>query len=271
MRPVPLPPERMSRVRRGRLRKSWRWLGVFSEDVAVVVGRAEVAGAVQGFWAVLDRPGRRLEEHTARGDAEVVLEARAARVRTDRVRVTLALEPDGEPIEVASPHGEPATRPPSIWTRKTPVRARGEVVVDGVARPLHARGLLDESAGYHARHTRWAWAAGVGRAQSGEAVAWNLVTGLHDRPGASERRVWVDGVARELGPVRFTTDHAALAFDEGGALHFAPEAVRARRDGVRGVVASDYRQPFVAVRGVLPPGLVLAEGVGVTERHRATW
>ena len=55
--------------------------------------------------------------------------------------------------------------------------------------------MIDDTAGYHARHTEWWWAAGVGRSRAGADVAWNLVTGVNDPPRRSERTVWVDGAA----------------------------------------------------------------------------
>ncbi len=58
-------------------------------------------------------------------------------------------------------------------------------------------GLLDESAGRHARRTAWRWSAGAGVAESGAAVMWNLVEGLHDG-SPSERTVWVDGEPHAL-------------------------------------------------------------------------
>jgi hypothetical protein len=89
-----------------------------------------------------------------------------------------------------------------IWTRKTPVRVEGFAVVGDRRIEIEADGLLDESAGRHARHTAWRWSAGAGVAASGAAVTWNLVAGLHD--GArSERTVWVDGEPHEVGPVEF--------------------------------------------------------------------
>jgi hypothetical protein len=31
-------------------------------------------------------------------------------------------------------------------------------------------------------------------------VGWNLVSGVHDAPRASERTVWLDGAAHEVAP-----------------------------------------------------------------------
>jgi hypothetical protein len=101
-------------------------------------------------------------------------------------------------------------------------------------------------------------------------VRWNLVTGIHDGATGSERRVWVDGVATEVGPVTFSPALDEVAFAEGSALRFAARAQRARRDELL-IFASDYRQPFGSVSGSLPGGIELASGSGVMERHRARW
>ena len=122
--------------------------------------------------------------------------------------------------------------------------ARGAVRVDAQARRRRgarvdrarrraARGrrcaaLVDESAGYHARHTAWRWSAGVGVAASGEPVAWNLVDGIHDDAAASERdRVGGRRAARGRAGRRSPTTCSAV-----GGLRFAAEAMRARRENL---------------------------------------
>jgi hypothetical protein len=130
--------------------------------------------------------------------------------------------------------------------------------------------LIDDSAGYHARLTDWEWAAGAGTDVAGRDVRWNLVTGIHDGATGSERRVWVDGVAHEVGPVTFSPALDEVGFAEGGALRFSARAERARHDDL-GIIASDYRQPFGSVSGTLPGGIELASGAGVMERHHARW
>ena len=146
---------------------------------------------------------------------------RSLAVSPQRVHVPGALElevGDATPVEVVSPHGAQ-----HIWTRKRGgVRVRGTAA--GVA--VDALGLVDESAGYHARRTAWHWSAGVGVLESGEPVAWNLVAGLHDDPAASERTVWVAGEPREVGPVVFD-GVAGVA-----GLRFTAEATRARRENL---------------------------------------
>ena len=87
------------------------------------------------------------------------------------------------------------------WTAKQADRpARGTVRVDGRVLEVDARAIVDVSAGYHPRHTAWKWSAGVGSLADGRSVGWNLVSGIHDSPQASERTIWVDGAPAEWGP-----------------------------------------------------------------------
>jgi Protein of unknown function (DUF2804) len=240
----------------GRPLKRWRYVGVFGDDVIACFGVVRIGGLPQAFWAVLDGAG--LRERTRFRTGSVELRDGVVRVRDV---ADLLVEPAGEAVEVTSRHGAQ-----QIWTRKTPARARGTLAGRAVDLPA----LIDDSAGYHARVTEWEWAAGAGLSSDGRDVRWNLVTGIHDGATASERRVWVDGIAHEVGPVTFSAGLDEVRFAEGGALHFAARAERARRDELL-VLASDYRQPFGTATGTLPGGIELASGAGVMERHRARW
>ena len=86
-----------------------------------------------------------------------------------------------------------------------------------------APGLLDESAGRHARRTSWRWSAGAGVARVGAQVVWNLVDGLHDG-SPSERTVWIDGEPHEVGPQPFD------GLDGVGDLRFTALATRAKHE-----------------------------------------
>jgi uncharacterized protein DUF2804 len=259
----PLPPDRMALVRGGRPLKRWRYVGVYGPDAMLCAGRVLVAGVPQAFWAVWDRRAGVLRERTRTGAARgVSLPGGAVRVRDRGVAVDLVLEAAGDVVEVASRHGAG-----TIWTRKQPATARGTIVLGGRTIAIDAPALVDDSAGHHARRTAWDWCAGAGRAADGRAVAWNLVAGVHDAPVRSERTVWVDGVAEEVGPVAFGADLASA-----GPLRFTAEAERRRHDRVAfGLLESEYRQPFGAFSGTLPGGIALASGQGVMERHRARW
>ena len=265
---IPLPPGRMPLFRHGRMLKRWRYVGVYAADLMLCAGVARIGPARQSWWAVWERDRDRLHERTRmRGHPVEMGEARV-RVRDGAVEMDLVLEEDAAaPVEVVTPDARGYA-----WTRKrAPVRARGTVRVDGEARAVDAAALIDDSAGYHARHTAWRWSAGVGTAAGdGGPIAWNLVAGVHDSPADSERTVWVGGTAREVGPVTFADDLGAVSFAEGGGLEFAAGAVRARSDNLL-IFRSDYEQPFGTFRGALPGGIELAEGYGVMERHVAVW
>ena len=256
----------MPRFRSGRPLKRWRYLGVYTSELMLCVGNARVGGVPQRWWAIALPHGTLLERTTTRrGGIELALdrasvEARAAK-NGEEVSIELALS-ERSPVEVVSPHGRSY-----IWTAKrAPVAVRGRVRVDVRTWELDGEhGFIDDSGGYHARHTAWRWSAGVGRADDGRRVAWNLVDGVHDAPTASERTVWVDGEPREVEPQAFAPDLSRV-----GGLTFRPWAVREHSMSL-GLVRSRYSQPFGTFGGELPGGLALAEGYGVMEDHDVTW
>jgi hypothetical protein len=259
------PPRPAPLVRAGRPLKRWRYAGVYGDDIMVCAASVRIGPVPQWFWAIWDRRARALLEATRFVPGPVRVADGALRLRGRRIRADLVLEPAGPPVATLSEHGASW-----IWTRKLPIRARGTVLAAGRAIDVDARGLVDESAGFHARETGWSWSAGVGTSAGGADVWWNLVAGLHDAPRASERSVWVDGVVREPCPVQFDDDLGAVHGDDGSVLRFAAEAQRARRDDLV-VFASDYRQPFGTFSGTLPGGVELASGLGVMERHDVRW
>jgi len=215
---------------------------------------------------VWDRRASRLTERTrllVGLDAVRVTPGEVA-VADGDVEIRLALDADAG-VEVYTP--DPGGY---VWTRKHEARAQGHVRVGNDRWELDGPALVDDSAGYHPRHTVWRWSAGSGRLTDGAAVTWNLVEGIHDSPRDSERTLWVDGAPRELAPVRFSPDLASVEFEDDGRLTFVAEATRARDDNLL-VVRSRYRQPFGRFSGTFPGGLRLAEGWGVMESHDALW
>jgi uncharacterized protein DUF2804 len=259
---VAVPPARMPLARARRPLKAWRWVGVFSPELMLCAGSARVGVARMQWWAVWDR--ELLRERSYRRGGPVDVSPGRVRVRAADVAIDLALDED-EGVETISPHGRSY-----IWTRKQGgIPARGTVTLDGRSHALDGRAIVDDSAGYHARHTRWLWSAGVGVTDTGTQVAWNFTDGMHDAREASERSVWVDGVAHEVVPVRFD-GLDAIAFEEGGELRFTAEATRARRDNLL-LIRSDYEQPFGTFAGELPPAGPLREAYGVMERHEVYW
>ena len=198
---LPLPPARMPPLRALRPLKRWRYVAVYRPDLMLCMGHARVAGIPQRWWAVAEPDGSLHE-----GSRGVELTPGRARVRDGETEIELELD-EGEGVEVASRHGRSY-----IWTRKQAgLAVRARVAVAGRRWELAGdEGFIDDSAGYHARRTRWRWSAGVGRGEGGEQLAWNLVEGLHDAPEASERTVWVDGRPREAEPQRFAADLSAV-------------------------------------------------------------
>jgi hypothetical protein len=130
--------------------------------------------------------------------------------------------------------------------------------------------VIDDTAGYHARHTEWCWSAGVGESPEGIALAWNLVSGVNDPPHGSERAVWVAGEPHEVEPVQFSADLRLIDSADGSQLRFGAEAERSRSENLV-IFKSDYRAPFGTFSGGLPGGIALAHGLGVMEHHRALW
>ena len=260
-----LPPAPMPLWRRGSALKRWRYLGVFSPELLLCVGQARIGPLPRTWWAVA-RPGGELLEGARRGRVRMT----HSTVSVDAVSAQIRLDLEGgEGVETASPAG---TRGNYSWTSKRAgVGVRGTAVIDGTSHRLEGPyGFVDESAGYHARHTTWRWSAGHGLTEDGRQVAWNLVTGIHDAPAASERTLWVDSSPRELGPVTFATDLSGVSFSEGGGLVFDEWCAREEQTNLL-VVRSSYRQPFGTFSGWLPDDLRLARGYGVMEYHDVHW
>ena len=242
----------------------------------VCAARVQVGFFGQSFWAVLCRADGRLRERTRslarRGAVQFGPPMRddgqdgRLRVRDGEVALDLLLE-EAPGIQVVCPHGRD-----EVWTRKQAgIAARGTLALGcAAARDVEALAVIDDTAGYHARHTEWWWSAGVGKSPDGTALAWNLVTGVNDPPSGSERAVWVAGEPHEVPPVRFSEDLAEICCEDGSKLSFAAEAQRSRSDNLL-ILSSDYSAPFGGFTGTLPGRIALAHGRGVVEHHRARW
>jgi Protein of unknown function (DUF2804) len=267
-------------LRGGRPLKRWRYVGVFGEELMACAALVQVGPARQSFWALYRRAEdellqrtrllpRRRELQLAHGraaGADGAGEPGILRIRDRGVALDLRL--DEEPgIEARCAHGRE-----HVWTRKQAgVGARGTLAIGG-APPIEvrARAVIDDTAGYHARHTEWWWSAGVGESPEGVALAWNLVSGVNDPAQGSERAVWVAGEPHEAEPVRFSADLRQIDSADGSQLRFHAEAERSRSENLV-IFKSDYRAPFGTFSGALPGGVALAHGLGVMEHHRALW
>jgi hypothetical protein len=258
-----LPPSAMPGRFGTRPLKAWRYVGVFGPELMLCVASVRIGRARQSFWAVWDRRGARLYERTALGRAGVGLRRGSVSVHARDVRIELALD-ERPGIECVCVSGDGYG-----WTRKQGgVAARGTVTLPGAAPvALAAHAVIDDTAAYYERHTRWRWAAGVGQSTDGRTLAWNLVAGVNDPASGSERTVWVDGEPHEPPPVTFDDDLSGV-----GELRFAAEATRQRRENLL-LVRSRYRQPFGRFSGALPgpEPIALAQGFGVMEDHEVWW
>jgi hypothetical protein len=256
----------MPAIRKGVLRKRWRYVGVYGAEVMLCAARAQIGPLRQSFWALWDRQGRRRHAHTrvVGGAGEVTMAGPEIRLRAREVAARLRLG-DAAAVESVCPSGKRGY----AWTRKRAgVPVTGTVEAGGRRWQVEARGVDDESAGYHRRHTSWHWSAGVGRSADGQAVAWNLVCGINDPDQRSERGIWLDGIVHEPGPVEFC-GLEAVQFANGARLAFEVESERARNDNLL-LVRSRYRHRFGTFSGSLD-GLELREGFGVMEEHEAVW
>ncbi|MEZ5078864.1 MAG: DUF2804 family protein [Solirubrobacterales bacterium] len=264
---LPLPPGPMPLRRDGQNRKRWRYVGVFDEQLMLCCARAEVGPFGQSFWILWDRDARRHEARTTLwpGSREVRLDGPRVEIESPGLRASLTLG-EGVPIEAICP--SPGGRGWG-WTRKRAgLPVEGTIEVPGRRWQVAARGVDDESAGYHQRRTGWRWSAGVGRAADGRALAWNLVEGVNDPPERSERAIWVEGEPAEPPRVRFL-GNTGIEIPGGGTLAFCSESAHARDENL-GLLRSRYRHRFGSFGGQLS-GMVMDEGFGVMEEHDAVW
>ncbi|MGH2994624.1 MAG: DUF2804 domain-containing protein [Solirubrobacterales bacterium] len=267
---LPLPPDKMRLRRGGRNLKRWLYVGAFADEFLLCGARVDVGPLGQTFWVILDREAGEMRENTrlrlpgARG--EVWTEDGMVRIMAGK-DVRANLRPgEGRPVETVCPTADGEY----TWTRKSAdVPFECDVRVNGKRWRVGARGVRDESAGYHPRHTVWSWSAGIGRASDGRSVGWNLVSGINDPPERSERSIWVDGEPFEPGPVSFE-GLEAIGFDDGARLGFEAECERTRDENLV-LIRYSYRQPFGSFTGTLPGGLELERGLGVMEHHDAVW
>ena len=247
-----LPPGKMPSHDGLRPLKAWRYVGVYGPDLMLCAAVVRIGPARQSFWAVWDR--ERLDERTSLRGTGVQL--RLGRLMIPELRLDIAIE-ETFGIEAICPTGDSYA-----WTRKQGgIRAWGEM--DG--RRIDSHAIIDDTAAYYERHTRWRWSAGVGTSSDGRELAWNLVDGVNDPPSRSERTLWIDGEAHEVPRCVFAPDLSRV-----DALRFTAEATRERADNLL-LVRSRYRQPFGTFDGELPGGLTVAQGYGVMEDHEVWW
>ena len=180
----------------------------------------------------------------------------------------------------------------NVTEKRALLAARGEVTVHGQRRSLHdALGGYDYTHGLLARRTKWRWAFALGRAKTGERVAFNLVQGFVGEP---ECAAWVNGDVFPLREGRFELDRdeplaewRVSTADGAVDLRFKPGAMHSDHKNL-GVVASRFVQPVGVYAGTMRLGgsavggssaaaamagreLVLEGVLGVTEDQDVLW
>jgi hypothetical protein len=262
---VPFPPEPMPLFRSGQLRKSWHYVSFWSAGLSFCAARASVGPLRQEYWGIWDRETKHFRQGSHRFGRRVKLDSSRVHVQDGDAEIDVEFEPCIE-FEVYRP-----ARKAYIWSHKDYCRqAKGTVRYDGRTRPVTGVIFVDINAGYHERHTSWRWAAGAGMDQHNRLVAFNAITGLFDTAHQSERTIWINGEAEEVGPNSFADDLSTVSFAEGGTLRFQPEALIETHENFL-VVRSDYLHWFGTYSGTLPGGIELREAYGVRERHDALW
>lgn len=262
---IPLPPEHLSLFRAGQLRKRWHYISFWSRTLSLCAAQVSVGPLQTEYWGIWDRTGQQFHERSHIFGKRVQLESNRVRVADGDVQIDIAFATCAS-FEVYRPAGRAY-----IWSHKDYCRAaHGTVRYGNTTRSVEGVMFVDVNAGYHERNTRWRWAAGAGRDQQGRLVAFNAITGLFDTERNSERTIWIDGEAREVGPNAFSEDLSTVSFAEGGSLNFKPEQLIEQHDNYL-VVRSDYFHWFGTYSGTLPGGIQLQEAYGVRERHDAVW
>src|SRR6187455_595544 len=110
------------------LRKRWRYVGLFAEELMLCAARAQVGPLTQSFWVLLDCRTGQQWTHTALlpGSREVTMEGPRLEIDGPGLRACLRL---GEvtPIEATCPSGRA-----TAWTRKrVGMEIEGTVEVPG--------------------------------------------------------------------------------------------------------------------------------------------
>ena len=264
--PLSIPPASGRMFAHGRLRKQWRYIAVHDERVQVCAATIAIGPTRTTFWSIWDRERGELHEATHKLNRGV--ETPAGRLLIDDAGVSASFEFEESPmVETFTPQGRSAWS----WTGKQcGITARGRITVGGRTIELEAPAIVDDSAGYHDRHTDWRWCSGVGTLTDGRAVAWNFANGVHDTPGASEQTIWVEGVPHQVDPMLIATDLSNVRFADDSRLYFHEEATRNHAESI-GLISSRYSQPFGRFSGVLPGVGSLAKGLGVMESHSVVW
>ncbi len=146
-----------------------------------------------------------------------------------------------------------------------------------------ARGVFDFTLGYPPRATLWQWASWTGQLDDGRTLCGNLVA---QTMNGLENAVWLgsaDGSKTDIialpqaifddTPTDTAQTWLIRTADDRLRIQFTPEGARSERIHL-GLLASDFTQPFGALRGIWRDddgSEHTLTGTGVVERHRALW
>lgn len=287
--------------------KRWVYLAIATDEVFVAAAVVNLGYIGSGFAFAIDRTQRGMLVDTSILAPPVLCTVSDAVAPACQARISLL----GDRIELTREAGEQEYTL-RIELPKLSVYARVEAPADppaisavaslggGLGSATEKRALLpvrggatiggrhvslaggvagyDYTHGYLRRHTAWRWAFAMGRAESGERVAFNLVQGFM---ADAECAVWVDDAIYPVGeatiisdanaperPWRVTTSCGALE------LEFEPTGVHAEHKNL-GLVRSRFIQPAGTFTGTLRlPGrepMELREVFGVTEDQDVVW
>jgi hypothetical protein len=296
-------------LRRAAREKRWIYVAVASEDAFVAVAVARFGYASTCFGYVFDARTMRMATtasvlgpptachvgdgmtvgslatfHFGKVHAEITRDAGSPTysVQVDLKDIALRARFDTTrappPITAIARVGSPRDGLVNVTEKRALLAVEGELSVAGKSRPLrYALGGYDYTHGLLARHTMWRWAFALGRAKTGERVAFNLVQGFVGEP---ECAAWVDGEVFPLREGRFELDRdeplaewRVSTADGGVDLRFKPGGMHSEEKNL-GLVASRFVQPVGTYAGTLRVGgreLVLDGVLGVTEDQDVLW
>ena len=257
--------------RGGRPLKRWRYVGVFGAEVMLC---AAVARDRPGCRSRGGRCGTASSARWSSSTAAPPARASPSTGRRVRRRRPGRARRSRSATRRRASRSSRRTAAQYIWTRKQGGvrRARDADARRPRGSTIDALGIVDDSAGYHARRTAWWWSAGVGaaaaRARRSRGTSSTASTTRRPPPSAP-----CGSTASRTRSGRCASPRPRRAgFGEGGRCASPPEADRAPARAACCVVASDYEQPFGTFSGALPgAGRAARRAAGVMERHDVRW
>jgi hypothetical protein len=293
-------------VRRTLREKRWVYMGMATGDVYVGVAVVRLGYAANAFVFAYDG-----KQRTMLADVSMIAptmkctvgdtsgEGCVARFRTgsNLVAIERAIGSSAYVIEVRTPEIsvdarlDTAKAPPSVTAiadladgrvntteKRTLLATTGEVRAGRERRSLDgALGGYDYTHGLLERRTRWRWGFALGRATSGERIAFNLVEGF---VGESECAVWIDGEVHPVAEGRFAFDARkpldpwnVRTADDAFDLRFVPGGMHADNTNL-GVIRSRFVQPAGAYSGRIRAAgktFELKDVLGVSEDQDVLW